>query len=98
MQITYQKKNGNIIHKFRNTPLPYGIGDITSMGWKVLNIEYEYKGEYYPGYKFDMIIRKNKQSFIRKKQMRELCINNLKTLLYYLIGLYIINLINILLG
>lgn len=37
MQITYQKKDGSVMQRFRNTILPYKIGDTTSMGWKVLN-------------------------------------------------------------
>ena len=70
MQITYQKRNGCIIQRFRNTMLPYNNGDETSMGWKVLNIEYEYNGKYYPEYQYNMLIQKSKQRFIIKKQIK----------------------------
>lgn len=93
MQITYQKRDGCIFQRLRNTMLPYKIGDTTSMGWKVLNIEYEYNNKYYPEYEYLMLIHKNKQRYIRKKHIKELCIKELKTLLYYVIGLLIINLI-----
>ena len=52
--------------------LPYKIGDITSMGWKVLNVEYEYNNKYYPEYKYNMIMYKNKQRYIKKQQFRDL--------------------------
>lgn len=96
MQITYQKRDGCIFQRFRNTMLPYKIGDITSMGWKVLNIEYEYKNNYYSQYEYNMLIHKNKQRYVRKQQIKTLCIKEIKTLLYYIIGIIIINLIRIL--
>ena len=58
IQITYQKRNGNILYRLRKTMLPYRIGDITSMGWKVLNIEYEYKNKYYSYYEYNKLIHK----------------------------------------
>lgn len=76
--------------------LPYKIGDITSMGWKVLNIEYEYKNKYYQEYEYNMLIHKNKQKYVKKQQVKQLCIKEFKTLLYYIIGIIIINLIKIL--
>ena len=98
MQITYQKRNGNIIYKLRKTMIPYEIGETTSMGWKVLNIEYEYNNKFYPLKEYNMLISKNVDRYIKKQQIKELCIKETKTLLYIIIGLYIINLINILLG
>lgn len=44
--ITYQKENGNIFFRLRKTPGELHIGDITSMGWKVLDIHQEYEGNY----------------------------------------------------
>ncbi len=96
MQITYQKQNGCVFQRFRNTILPYEIGDTTSMGWKVLNIEYEYKDKYYSKFEYDRLLYKNKQNYLRKKQLKELCIKYIKTLLYYIIMILIINLIKIL--
>ena len=98
MQITYQKRNGCIFQRLRNTSLPYKIGDSTSMGWTVLNIEYEYKGKYYPEYQYNMLIYKNKQKYMKKKQFKEQCILNTKTLLYYLLGYIFLNYIRIRIG
>lgn len=95
MQVTYQKRDGSIIQRLRNTMLPYKIGEETSMGWKVLNIEYEYNNKYYSEYEYNRLIYKNKQKHIKKKQVQEMCLKEFKTLLYYIIGLLIINLIKI---
>lgn len=80
MQITYQKKDGCIIQKIRNTMLPYKIGDTTSMGWKVLNIEYEYNNQYYPEYKYHMLINENKQRCLKKSKQRKYLRENLRQL------------------
>ena len=87
MQITYQKRDGCIIQRYRNTLLPYKIGETTSMGWKVLDIEYEYNNKYYPEYKYDMLIQKDKELYIRKKQMKELLLKEAKTFIYIIIGI-----------
>lgn len=47
IQVTYQKNNGEIFDRIRSTYLPYRVGDITSMGWKVLDIKYRYKDKFY---------------------------------------------------
>ena len=70
--------------------LPYKIGDTTSMGWKVLNIEWEYNNKYYSYYEYIMLIQKSKQRYIRRKQIKTLCLNMTKSLLYYILGLIII--------
>lgn len=85
MQIIYQKKDGCIIQRLRKTMLPYKIGEETSMGWKVLNIEYEYENKYYSYFDYNMIIRNKKQKAVRKMQMSNLILRELKALLYYLI-------------
>ena len=96
MQITYQKNNGCIIQRQRNTALPYKIGETTSMGWKVLNIEYEFNNKFYPEYKYNILIHKSKQ--IKKKQAIELCTREFKTFLYYFIAVLLINLLKMLMG
>lgn len=92
MQITYQKKDGCIIQRLRKTMLPYKIGETTSMGWKVLNIEYKYKNNYYSSYDYNVIIRNNKHKAIRKVQMTELIVRELKALLYYSIAIIVLKL------
>lgn len=90
IQITYQKRDGSIIQKLRNTTLPYKIGDTTSMGWKVLNIEYEYKNKYYTYYEYNMLIHKSKKRYVRKKKIKEICLKQTISLLYYIIMIIII--------
>lgn len=98
MQITYQKRDGSIMQKSRKTMLPYKIGETTSMGWKVLNIEYEYNNKFYPEYKYNMLIQNNKQKYMKKKQIKELCLKETKTLLYYFIVITILYYIRIRIG
>lgn len=46
--ITFQKENGDIIMRPRFSTYGLKIGDETSMGWKVLDIHYQYyDGNYY---------------------------------------------------
>ena len=45
--IFYQKRDGEIICRIRNTIPEYGIGKITSMGWKVIDIKHKFKSSYY---------------------------------------------------
>jgi len=46
--ITFQKNNGGIIMRPRLGTYGLKIGDMTSMGWKVLDIHYQfYDGNYY---------------------------------------------------
>lgn len=86
------------MQRLRNTMLPYRIGDTTSMGWKVLNIEYEYNNKYYPEYEYDMLIQKRKHRTVVKQQIKETLIREIKTLLYYFIVVTILYYIRIRLG
>lgn len=95
IQITYQKRDGSIMQKLRKTMLPYSIGDTTSMGWKILNIEYEYNNKYYSYYQYNMLIHKRKQRYLIKKRIKEICLKNIITLLYYIIGIIILYYIKI---
>lgn len=83
IQITYQKRNGSIIQRLRKTAPPYKIGDTTSMGWNVLNIEYEYKKNYYTYFEYNRLIYKDKQKHIKNRHRKELCVKSINTLLYY---------------
>lgn len=98
VQITYQKRDGSIMQRYRNTDLPYKIGDETSMGWKVLNIEYKYNNNYYPVNEYNVLINKDKQKVIKRKQTREMLLREFKTFMYYCIALEIINLLKFILG
>lgn len=45
--ITYQKSDGSILLRKIRSLYGLEIGKETSMGWKVLDIHYEYEGNYY---------------------------------------------------
>lgn len=98
IQITYQKRDGSIMQRYRNTPLPYNIGDETSMGWKVLNIQYEFKNNYYPHYKYCKLMKSRIERMERKRQTINACLKESKTILYYFIVVIIISYLKILLG
>lgn len=98
IQITYQKRNGYVFQRLRNTPLTHKIGDTTSMGWKILNIEYQYKNKYYSYYDYYTLIRKRKERHIKKQQFKQLFLKDIKTLLYNIIGIMILYYIKIRLG
>ena len=55
--ITYQKPNGEIIFRPRKTVYDRHIGQVTSMGWKVIDIHYRYNGNYYTYLDFMKLIR-----------------------------------------
>ena len=64
--VTYKKKNGELVMR------PYGltfknVGDITSMGWEVVDIHYYYEGNYYCLQDFTMVYRKGKQALDKPK-------------------------------
>ena len=98
MQITYQKRDGTTMKRLRNTMLPYSVGDTTSMGWKVINIEYEYKNKYYPEYEFRNLIYQSKKKLIRRRQIEERIMEKTKSLLYNFIMILILYYIKIRIG
>ena len=44
--ITYQKANGQVFFRTRKTLSSLSVGDITSMGWLILDIHEEYEGNW----------------------------------------------------
>ncbi len=46
-QITYKKRNGEIFNRIRSTLPTQLIGQETSMGWTILNIQYGLNGKFY---------------------------------------------------
>lgn len=63
--ITFQKNNGDIIMRPRFGTYGLNIGDETSMGWKVLDIHYQfYDGNYYHKEDYERKI----QEYNRKKE------------------------------
>lgn len=46
-KITYQKRNGEVFDRIRATLPVNSIGDETSMGWTILNIQFGLGSKYY---------------------------------------------------
>lgn len=90
MQITYQKRNGCVFQRMRETALPYKIGEETSMGWKVLKIEYKYNNEFYSEHDYYKMIQKKKEKIIRKHQIVDILKRELKSFLYSFIVVIIL--------
>ena len=70
--ITYQKENGDII--IRPCISTYGrrVGDNTSMGWKVLDIHYKHKDNYYCYDDFMRIFRHGFEKELKESKKKKL--------------------------
>lgn len=55
--ITYKKRSGELIYRKRNT-LPGYIGQETSMGWIIENIEYLFGNKYYSLKEYQLLMEK----------------------------------------
>lgn len=75
VQVTWQKKNGDIVVRYLNVLSTFKIGDYNSWGWKVLNIKYHFKGKYYP--------YKEYYTLLDKIHKRELKVANMKLKMAY---------------
>ena len=82
MKITYQKKNGEIIERTRTTGLPYRIGETTSMGWKVLDIQYLYNGKYYHSGEYEEKVNKAFERGRKKAQFKRTAYRIYRELIY----------------
>ena len=78
--------------------LAYRIGETTSMGWKVINIEFRHNNKFYSEREFYRIIQNRKQKFIKKQQIKTSFLNGTKSLFYNLIGISILYFIKIMIG
>lgn len=70
--ITYQKSNGDIFYRPSKSIYGKRVGDETSMGWKVLDINYNYGDNYYCYNDYCKIIQTNKKS-IKQKFANYIC-------------------------
>ena len=78
--ITYQKTNGDILLRPRKTLYGMRVGDVTGMGWKVLNIHYNYEGNYYTYADFCRIVRHHQLKKKKKKRFVKYLIRQLNKL------------------
>ena len=85
IQMVYQKANGQIVKRIRNTMAPYKIGDRTSMGWIVIDIKYLYRHKYYPKYEYDKLIARHFVIQKRKSKILKVFTRLYKQLVYCLV-------------
>ena len=91
MLITYQKRNGTVFQRIRNTYLPYRVGDTTSMGWKVLDIKYKYGNKYYSSMEYDRLIDKRWKREKKLLQFKKEISNISKFANYLVVFIVLIN-------
>lgn len=96
IMVTYQKANGQIIQRIRNTMCPYRVGDKTSMGWIVLEILYNYKGRYYTKSVYDKIVDDSIYRYQRQRKIKSTIIKIYKELVYLIAFLIMIKLLEVL--
>lgn len=59
VQVTYVKRNGDILRRTIRGYTPYRIGDINSYGWKVTDVKYKWKDKYYSRSEYDRLVNKS---------------------------------------
>ena len=59
-QVTYQKRNGEIFNRIRNTLPNETIGEHTSMGWLILDIKHKHKDKYYSASEYHQLSSKSR--------------------------------------
>ena len=87
--IIYKKSNDDIIYRTtKNRPM-YRKGEITSMGWQVLDIQYLYKGNAYSYLQYEKIINKRKKILNIRYYLNTNLVNILKIITLLLV-IYVI--------
>lgn len=66
IQMTYEKRNGDLIQRTIGGYSPYRVGDTNSYGWKVTDIKYLYNKKWYSKSEYDKLVDKN----ISKSRLR----------------------------
>ena len=67
-KVFYQRQNGEIIERIRNTLPHYKLGEITSMGWIIVDIHYLLNNKYYPFREYRTKLDKQiKRNHIKRK-------------------------------
>ena len=66
--IIYQKRNGDIIERYRNTRPDLAIGEESSMGWVLKDIKYNFNNKYYSHADYKKLLHKQyKMNNIKNK-------------------------------
>lgn len=90
MLITYKKRNGEVFQRIRNTYPGYRVGDVTSMGWTVLDIQYKWKNKYYTSTEYDKLINKSIKQEQKIRRIKKLILQIYHNLSYTLILLILL--------
>ena len=72
--IIYETNKKNLYRLVSNFPL-YEIGDITSMGWKVLDIQVFYKNQFYSYETVHCLIQERKIKELKKEKRKDKILN-----------------------
>ena len=88
IQMTYRKRNGDIIQRTISGLSPYKVGDTNSYGWAVVSIKHLYKGKWYSTSEYDRLVDNDIAKMRRRNKIR-FTITNLYKNLGYLIELTI---------
>ena len=59
IQVTYQKRNGDMIRRTIGGYTPYRVGDTNSYGWVVTDIKYKYNDKWLTRSEYDKKINKH---------------------------------------
>ena len=89
IQVTYLKRNGDILRRTIEGYTPYRIGDINSYGWKVTDVKYKWKdNKYYSRSEYDRLVNKaidKNRKYYKYKRTIERVYKELAYILYLLI-------------
>lgn len=67
-KVFYQRQNGEIIERIRNTLPHYKLGETTSMGWIIVDIHYLLDNKYYPFREYRIKLDKQiKRNHVKRK-------------------------------
>lgn len=85
--IEYQKTNGDIFYRTRNTIPNCGIGGYTSMGWKVLDYKLYLSGKYYTASEYNRLSNRQIKYNHKLKNITRFIKKNLSYLLTLIFAL-----------
>lgn len=90
-KVIYQKSNGEIIERIRNTFPHYHIGQTTSMGWVLLDVMYYLNDNYYSHRDYQILMNKYRKRNKIKRNIRKYIKKYASLILYVpLLTLYFI--------
>lgn len=88
--IFYQKRNGDVICRIRNTMPQYGIGKETSMGWKIVDIKQRFKSSYYSFSEYNKLENKRRKQYKLIKYIQKYFSKYITQLLFILLIFFLL--------